>query len=57
MTSKSTVYAFLDTNTVLHFKRPDLVDWNALLDSTTTFIVVTPVLVRELEHQKIHNRS
>jgi hypothetical protein len=55
--SESTVYAFLDTNTVLHFKRPDLIDWNELIDATTIFVVVTPVLVRELEQQKIHNRS
>jgi hypothetical protein len=48
---------FLDTNTVLHFKRPDLTDWDSLVGSATKFLIVAPVLVRELEHQKIHNRS
>jgi hypothetical protein len=55
--SESDIYAFFDTNTALHFKRPDLINWNALLNSTTIFIVVTPIVVRELEQQKIHNRS
>lgn len=55
--SESAVYAFLDTNTVLHFKRPDLIDWRALVNATNVFIVIAPVLVRELEQQKIHNRS
>jgi hypothetical protein len=55
--SENTIYAFLDTNTVLHFKRPDLIDWKALVDAAKIFVVVTPVLVRELEQQKIHNRS
>jgi hypothetical protein len=50
-------YIFLDTNTLLHFKRPDQIDWPALLKSSAIYLVVTPTLIRELEYQKVHNRS
>jgi rRNA-processing protein FCF1 len=55
--SKRTIEVILDTNTVLHFKRVDLMDWKGLVDHDKIVILVTPVLARELEKQKVHNRS
>lgn len=52
-----TAYVMLDTNTLLHFKRPDEIDWIALLGSRGVNLIVTPALVRELEEQKVKNRS
>jgi hypothetical protein len=52
-----TVHAVLDTNTPLHFKRADQIDWLALLNCNKAVIHITPVLVRELETQKVHNKS
>jgi rRNA-processing protein FCF1 len=51
------VHAVLDTNTVLHFKRADQIDWLTLLKCTQAVIHITPVLVRELEKNKVHNKS
>jgi len=50
-------HVVLDTNTILHFKRPDQIDWISLLNCSSVVIVITPTLVRELEKQKVDNRS
>ena len=50
------VHAVLDTNTALHFKRADQIDWLALLQCTRVVTHITPVLARELEAQKVHNK-
>ncbi len=57
MAGASVVHVFLDTNTVLHYKRADQVDWCTLVDATEVVLVIAPVLMRELEHQKVHNPS
>jgi len=51
------VYVFLDTNTLLHFKRPDQIDWPSLLKCTPVTLVFAPVVIRELEEQKVHNHT
>jgi hypothetical protein len=50
-------YVFLDTNSALHFKRPDEIDWCRLTGNSRVYLVVTPIFVRELEEQKVHNPS
>ena len=48
---------FIDTNQVLHFKRIDQVDWCALTGCERCVIIVTPILLRELEQKKIFSPS
>jgi predicted ribonuclease YlaK len=48
-------YALLDTNSLLHFKRPDQIDWPALLKSSPVTLVFAPIVIRELEQQKVEN--
>jgi len=45
----------LDTNIVLHFRRIDELDWCDLAKVSSCSIVVTPVLMRELELNKFQN--
>ncbi len=52
-----TIHVFVDTNTALHFRRPDQIDWVALTGAQKVVLVASPVLLRELEEQKVHNRS
>ncbi len=52
-----TTYVFLDTNTALHFKRPDQIDWRTLANANEVVLVAAPVLLRELEQQKSINGS
>lgn len=47
----------IDTNLLLHFRRPDEIDWCALAGEKSCAIVITPVLMRELERNKVHNSS
>ena len=42
-------HIFVDTNTLLHFKRPDLLDWKTFVPSTDVVLVVCPALIDELE--------
>ena len=48
---------FIDTNQVLHFTRIDQVDWCALTGCERCVIIVTPILLRELEQKKIFSPS
>ena len=57
MSNFATVYVFIDANTALHFKRPDQVDWLKLTGAGKVVLVATPILLRELEEQKIINNS
>lgn len=50
-------HIFIDANTALHFKRPDQIDWCALTGAKEVVLVAAPLLVRELEIQKVHNPS
>lgn len=49
------LYIFPDTNALLHFKRPDQIDWPSALDCKLVTIVIAPVIIRELEQQKVQN--
>jgi hypothetical protein len=56
--SATAPHVFLDTNTLLHYKRPDQIDWPAFLGADAVMLVVTPALIDELEAQKAStNRS
>lgn len=47
----------IDTNHMLHFRRIDEIDWCSLAKCNECAIVITPILLRELEHNKIFNQS
>ncbi|MCL4553489.1 MAG: PIN domain-containing protein [Candidatus Marsarchaeota archaeon] len=55
MVRKQTI--IIDTNTLLHYKRLDQVDWLKELDASEVDILIPPVVVRELEQQKVRNES
>lgn len=57
MPNESPAYVFLDANSVLHFKRPDQIDWAAIVGTVPVELVAAPILLRELEKQKVHNPS
>ena len=57
MSNSTTVYVFIDANTALHFERPDQIDWRKLTNANEVVLVAAPILLRELENQKIVNRS
>jgi len=50
-------HVMLDANSLMHFQRPDQIDWPAMLKCQTVNLIITPVLLRELEQQKVTNRS
>lgn len=50
-------HIFIDTNTALHFKRPDDVDWAKIVGAKSILLVACPTLLRELEEQKVRNPS
>ena len=52
-----TAHLIVDANSLMHFKRPDQVDWPDMLNSERVVLLVTPVLLRELEEQKVKNPS
>ncbi|KQN07111.1 hypothetical protein ASE85_18725 [Sphingobium sp. Leaf26] len=47
----------IDTNQVLHFKRLDQIDWCEMTQSEHCTLVITPILLRELEQKKIFSPS
>lgn len=53
----TTAYVFIDTNTALHFRRPNEIDWCALVNARKVVLIAAPILLRELEDQKIINDS
>lgn len=57
MTELKAAHIFLDTNTALHFQRPDQIDWCGLTGCDRAVLVGAPILHRELEKQKFHNPS
>ena len=50
-------YIFLDTNALLHFRRPDSIDWQKLAGARSIRLIVTPIVLSELDDQKVTNRS
>lgn len=57
MTEAKTAYIFLDTNIALHFQRPNQIDWCGLTGGDQVVLVGPPILLRELEKEKVHNPS
>jgi hypothetical protein len=49
-------YVILDANLLLHFKRPDEVDWLAYTHANGVVLLASPILFRELEQEKIFNQ-
>lgn len=47
----------IDANIVMHFTPIDQIDWCKLTLSDTCTVVITPILMRELEHKKITSPS
>ena len=57
MPRSTTAHVFIDANMALHFKRPDQIDWRTLANAHEVVLVAAPVLLRELEEQKVINGS
>ena len=57
MPRSTTAHVFIDANTALHFKRPDQIDWRTLANANEVVLVAAPILLRELEEQKVINGS
>ena len=57
MPRSTTAHVFIDANTALHFKRPDQIDWRTLANANEVVLVAAPVLLRELEEQKVISGS
>ena len=57
MLKSATKYVFIDTNIALHFKRPDQVDWLKLTGADKVVLVAAPIILRELEKQKVSHKS
>ena len=57
MPRSTTAHVFIDANAALHFKRPDQIDWRTLAKANEVVLVAAPVLLRELEQQKVINGS
>lgn len=57
MDAVAEVHIFLDTNVALHFRRPDQIAWNELMRAERVVLVASPILIAELEKQKVHNQS
>lgn len=55
--SDSTAHVIIDTSTALHFRRIDEIDWRQLTGADKVTIAIPPVLLRELEKQKVSNKS
>lgn len=55
--AEATVHIVPDTNQSLHWKRLDQIDWLCLTGATKCVLHIAPVLLRELEEQKVHNKS
>ncbi len=49
-------HVILDANLLLHFKRPDEVNWLAYTHASGVVLLASPILFRELEQQKIFNQ-
>jgi hypothetical protein len=53
----TTCAILIDTNIVLHFEPIGQIDWPTISGCSDCILVITPILMRELEQQKIFNRS
>ena len=57
MSKSATAYVFIDTNTALHYQRPEQIDWLKLTGAGEVVLVATPILLRELEEKKVFIKS
>ena len=57
MPRSTTARVFIDANSALHFRRPDQINWRTLANANEVVLVAAPVLLQELEEQKVVNRS
>lgn len=54
---KGIAHLLPDTNMALHWKRLDEIDWPSATGAGHCIMHIAPVFLRELEQQKVHNRS
>jgi len=47
------IYLFIDTNVLLHYRRLEEIDWLGFSHSDEAVLLLSPVIIRELERQKI----
>jgi rRNA-processing protein FCF1 len=52
-----TYYAYLDTNTFLHFRQYDEIDWCKILKSKRVMLVICSAVLRELDKKKFSSAS
>ncbi len=55
--TKTRIDVFIDSNLFLHYRRIDEIKWDDLFKADELWIVITPIVIRELESNKIHNNS
>jgi predicted nucleic acid-binding protein len=48
MASSPQLSVFLDTNTFLHYKTIDHINWVEILEAKDIILIVSPVVIREL---------
>ena len=53
----ATLYVVPDTNALLHYRRPDLLDWQTILDTSNVSILLLPAVLREIERHKDSGRD
>lgn len=51
------IVAFVDTNIFLHYRQIQEIDWLLLLNAELVEISIAPIVIRELEEQKVQNRK
>jgi rRNA-processing protein FCF1 len=56
MENNAIPFVYIDTMILLHFKRPNQIDWLAMTTASKINIVVAPVVTRELEKHKIFHQ-
>ena len=55
MSGKEQKTIIIDTNIVLHYKRLDQIDWLKEFDAGKVELLITPVVIEELEEHKVFN--
>jgi hypothetical protein len=55
-TAAEPLHVFPDTNVLLHFERPDQIDWSQVTADASVVLVLAPVVLRELDRHKNEGR-
>jgi hypothetical protein len=50
-------FAFLDTNTFLHYRAIEEIDWLSILATGHVTLVIAPIVIRELNKHKDYSKS